>query len=260
MTDYELQRLTDDANRLLRENEPFLRGDDGHEEIDEEVVAEYVEELPSEYTDGETDLKALDDGLREIVNDFDEFEGEMDSEAAVAVREHVNLTRAQAADHGIWHDLCIRKFPWFVRYRWDYTGETGMKKKFWTYGVALDSQSCTFERLWWIAELTRRPDGEGGWEYTRTRRAFEARRFVFRVFDIQMGRYGPAASALVDTLYDEDGGEDGDGKFASNDVIDDVVQRFRKSGSTMPFEGRDQADLVDAIEQIREDVDPDFVA
>lgn len=255
MTKYELQRLTDDAKRLLRENEPFLRGDSGHKELDEDAVEEYVEELPPEYTDGETDLEPLEQDLREIVDTYDEFDGTMDGEAAVAVRKHVDLTRSQAADHGIWHDLSMRKFPWFVRHRWNFTGESGMKKKFWTEGVALDSQSCTFERLWWIAELTRDQGADGEWDYTRTKRVFQTRRFVFRVFDIQIGRYGPAVRALADTLYDEDGE---DGAFVSNEVIDEVVKRFRKSGATMPYEGRDKADLVDALTQIRENVQNDL--
>ena len=105
--------------------------------------------------------------------------------------------------------------------------------------------------------MTRDQKDGGGWDYTRTKRAFESRRFVFRVFDIQMGRYGPAARALVDTLYNEDGGSDGEGCFVSNDVIDEVIQRFRKSGAAMPYEGRDQADLVDSLQQIRENVEED---
>lgn len=253
----QLQRLTFGAEELIRENEPFLKGESGHEHLPEDDVKEYVGELDFIHDDsepGEADLESLEGELRRIQNEYEETDGTMDTEAAVAVRENINITRAQAADQGIWHDLSIRKFPWFVRHRWSYEGEAAMRKKFWTHGVALDSQSCTFERLWWIAELTHREDSEDPYLYTR--RAFSNRRFTFRVFDIQMGRYMPAVYALVDILYDES--EEDEGQFVSNEVIDEVIQRFRKSGSTMPYEGRQKEDLETALSEIRTSVDDDF--
>lgn len=246
-----LQRLSKGAEKLLRENEPFLKGEAGHEYLNEDEVNEYVEGLdfPDDESDA-VDLETLDDELRRIQGNYTDGDGQMDIKAAVAVREHVDITRAQAADHGIWHDLSIRKFPWFVRHRWNYEGEVAMRKKFWTHGVPLDSQSCTFERLWWIAELTRRQDDEDTYQYTR--RAFERRRFIFRVFDIKMGRYMPAVYALIEALYDEDGA---DGGFVSNDVIDEVVQRFRKSGAAMPYEGRNRESIANSLREIRAEVE-----
>lgn len=256
-----LQRLSRGAEELLRENEAFLRGVEGHEYLDEDDTEDYVEELDfvhDEDVSGQADLAALEEELRRIKAEYDQGEGKMDTEAAVAVRKHVDITRAQAADHGIWHDLSIRKYPWFVRHRWSFEGEVAMRKKFWTHGVALDSQSCTFERLWWIAELTRREADEDSYRYTR--RAFSTRRFVFRVFDIKMGRYMPAVYALIDVLFDEhDNGEEGDdgigGEFVTNNVIDEVIQRFRKSGAAVPYEGRERDSLVRSLEEIRTSVE-----
>lgn len=257
-----LQRLTSGAEHTIRENEPFLRGDSGHKYLDESILGDYVDEVDFVHNPdrpGEVDLSTLEDELRLIKDEYDQAKGKMDTEAAVAVRENIQITRAQATDHGIWHDLSIRKFPWFVRHRWSYEGEAAMRKKFWTTGAALDSQSCTFERLWWIAELTCQEDRDDPYLYTR--RAFNSRRFVFRVFDIKMGRYMPAVYALVDVLFDEtedDQSDDIDGEFVSNDVIDEVVQRFRKSGAAMPYEGRQKDSLKRAIREIRADVESDI--
>lgn len=241
MTQKELTRLKPEAKRLL-DDEGFLKGEEGHEFLSESKLERYTQS-----TDYTADLDVLEDRLRQIVDEYSEFNGSMDTEAAVAVHEEIDLTRREASDSGLWNDLAMRHFPWFVRHRWKYESETGMKKKFWTYGSALDSASSTFERLWWIAEMTQ----ENG-SYENTRRAFKSRRFCFLVFDTQLGRYKPAALACLDVLYDEDEEEN---PFASNDVIDATIQRLRRAGTTIPFEGRTKSELVDVVESIREDVE-----
>lgn len=117
-----------------------------------------------------------------------------------------------------------------IEHRWKYEGTQAMKKKFWTYGVPLDSVSSTFERLWWIAELTR--DGD---DYTYTRRAFGNRRLCFRFFDIQLGRYKPAARACIEVLHDEEEDE-----YKDNPTIDHTVQKFRKTASKVTFRRTDR--------------------
>ncbi|ELZ68568.1 hypothetical protein C457_11206 [Haloferax prahovense DSM 18310] len=237
MTQTTLTRLKADAKRLL-DDEAFLRGD--KEFFEDERLGRY-----SQTTNFSADIDALEGRLRDIVDEYPQFEGGMDSEAAVAVHEEIDLSRSEASDSGIWNDLAMRHFPWFVRHRWRYESQTGMKKKFWTYGSALDSASSTFERLWWIAEMTHE-DGD----YENTKKAFESRRFCFRVFDIQLGRYKPAALACLEVLYDE-----GKESFAANDVIDETIQRLRRAGTTIPFEGRTKSELVDIVQSIREDVE-----
>jgi hypothetical protein len=241
MTETTLTRLTADAKRLL--DEPFLRGEDGHATLPDDQLERYTRE-----TRHSADLDSLRSRLDEIRDEYDEYDGSMDAEAAVAVHETFDLSRAAASDSGLWNDLAMRHFPEFVRHRWAYNSEVGMKKKFWTYGAALDSASSTFERLWWIAELTQ-VDGD----YENTERALQSRRFCFRVFDIQLGRYKPAAIACLEVLYDEE-----EESFVSNDVVDETVQRLRRAGTTIPLEGRTKPELVEIVRGIREDVESDL--
>ncbi|SFR53333.1 hypothetical protein SAMN04487947_2020 [Halogeometricum rufum] len=241
MTQTTLTRVTPEAKRLL-DDEAFLRGEEGREFLKDEELERYTQS--TEYT---ADLNVLEDRLKAVMDEYGEYKGGMDAEAAVAVHEEIDLSRSAASDSGIWNDLAMRHYPWFVRHRWSYESETGMKKKFWTYGAALDSASSTFERLWWIAEMTHEDGG-----YENTRRVFQNRRFCFRVFDIQLGRYKPAALACLDVLYD-----DNEESFAVNDVIDETVQRLRRAGSTIPLEGRTRSELVDIVQSIRDDVESD---
>ena len=239
MTQTELTRLKPKAKRLL-DDKDFLKGKEGHEFFEESKLDRYTQ--PTDHT---ADIDILEDRLRQVKEKYPEYKGIMDSEAAVAVHEEIDLTRSEASDSGIWNSLAIRHFPWFVRHRWKYESETGMKKKFWTYGSALDSVSSTFERLWWIAEMTQE---EG--DYENTKRVFKNRRFSLLVFDTQLGRYKPATLACLDVLYDEE-----DDSFASNDVIGETIQRLRRAGTTIPFEGRTKAQLVDVVQSIRDDVE-----
>lgn len=233
-TETELMRLSNEARVELTED--FLTGEQ--------------EELPSEVIDGYAtptglsgDLDWLGDRLDEIMDGEDEYEGSMDRKAAPAVHQAIDISRREAADSGIWHDLAIRQFPDFVRHRWKYEGTQAMRKKFWTYGVPLDSVSNTFERLWWIAELTR--DGD---DYTYTRRAFGNRRLCFRVFDIQLGRYKPAARACIEVLHDEEEDE-----YEDNDTIDHTVQQLRKAASSVTLEGRTENELVEIVQAIKQE-------
>ena len=232
-TETELMRLSSDARVELTED--FLQGE--QERLPEEEIDGYAS-----HTGLYGDLDWLGDRLNEIMGEFDEYDGSMDKKAAPAVHQAVDISRREAADSGIWHDLAIRQFPDFVLHRWKYEGTQAMKKKFWTYGVPLDSVSSTFERLWWIAELTREGD-----DYTYTRRAFGNRRLCFRVFDIQLGRYKPAARACIEVLHDEEEDE-----YEDNDTIDHTVQKFRKAASNVTLEGRTEDQLVEIVREIKQ--------
>lgn len=250
MKEHTLQRLNDGARQYIRDNETFLRGEQSR--INEDLLTDHVEELDyinRDAVSGSADLAELESDLRALCDEYDEGSPAIDGEAAAAVRKHVNLTRAQAADSGVFHDLCVRKFPWFVRHRWSFKGLAAMEKKFWTVGTPLDARSCTFERLWWIAELTREQNNDGSFDYSQTRTALDRRRFAFRVFDIQLGRHRPTVQALLKVLGDGDGG------LRPNSTIDSVVEKVRRSGSATPLEGRDTEELIDAFRDIRDRVE-----
>lgn len=238
MTETQLTRLKPGAHTLLDDNPGFLRGDDGEEWLDEGELDRFTEDTPHS-----ADVETLEERLRGIKETTKEHSGEVDIEAAEVVHKSIPLSPAAASDSGIWNDLAIRHFPWFVRHRWNFQGKTAMKNKFWTAGTQLDGKASTFERLWWIAELTH----EGG-DYENTRRAFQSRTFCNRVFDIKLGRYKPATLACLEVLYDEDADD-----FVSNDVVNDTLLRFRRVGSTIPFEGRTKDELVPIVEKIKQD-------
>lgn len=230
----ELMRLSSDARVELTED--FLQGEQEH--LPEDDINGYA--TP---TGLYANLDWLNDRLNEIMDEFDKYDSSMDRKAAPAVHQAVDISRREAADSGIWHDLAIRQFPEFVPHRWKYEGTQAMKKKFWTSGVPLDSVSSTFERLWWITELTR--DGD---DYTYTRRAFGNRRLCFRVFDIQLGRYKPAAQACIEVLHDEEEDE-----YEDNPTIDHTVQKFRKAASNVTLEGRTEEQLIEIVREIKQD-------
>lgn len=235
----ELKRLTSGARAELTES--FLKGED--ERLPDDVIDDYVRD-----TDLEADLDILRTKLDSIRNTYKKHAGKMDREAAPAVHRAIDISRHEAADSRIWNHLAVCEFPEFVRYRWSYEGKNAMRKKFWTYGTALDSVSSTFERLWWIAELTQE---EG--DYTYTRRAFGNRRLCFRVFDIQLGRYKPAARACIEVLHDEE-----TGTYEGNDVIDGTIQQLRKAATNVTLEGRTEAELVEIVRDIKSDVKDDL--
>lgn len=223
-----LMRLSSDARVMLTED--FLQGK--QEQLSAEDIDRYV--TP---TGLYADLDWLGERLEQIMDKEKQYEVSMDEKAGPAVHQAVDISRREAADSGIWHDLAIRQFPNFVRHRWKYEGTKAMKKKFWSYGVPLDSAKSTFERLWWISEISR--DGD---DYTYTRRAFGNRRLCLRVFDIQLGRYKPAARACIKVLHDED-----------NDTIDYTVKKFRKAASNVTLEGRAEDELVEIVRKIKQD-------
>lgn len=246
--DYELVRLDNGAESLLSKYEDFLRGD--HESIPHSELKRHVEE-----TDVTADLRSLEEELREIVEDTEPETTESDPEAAVAVHRNVNITRSAAADSGLWSAFSMVYFPWYVDHRWPFNTVSAMKEKFWTQAQALDGKASTFERVWWIAELTCEEQSDGTVDYELTRRALSKRRFSLLVFDTPMARYKPAVRALLDVLYDDVANGEGEGSLTADSVIDETIKRFRKSGSVFPYEGQDKEQLAETIRQIRADVE-----
>ncbi|TMT79132.1 hypothetical protein E2L06_20180 [Haloterrigena sp. H1] len=247
----ELVRLRNGAQSLLSKYDEFLKGD--YDSIPDSEVQDQVVE-----TDLTADLGTLDNQLREIKSETTPQTGDSDPETAIAVHRNVDISRSDAADSGLWSAFSMLYYPWFVHHRWAFNSVSAMKEKFWTQARALDGKASTFERAWWIAELTCVEKSDGSIDYEPTRRALSKRRFSLLVFDTPMARYKPAVRALLEVLYDEpddDEKDDEEGGLADTKVVDETIKRFRKSGSVFPYEGQTKDELADTIRDIREEVE-----
>lgn len=248
----ELVRLDDGAESLLSKYEEFLRGD--HDNIPRSELEPHVQG-----TSSVADLSTLAAELREIVSETESGTPDSDPDAAVAVHRNVSLTRSEASDSGLWSAFAILYFPWYVDHRWSFNTVSAMKEKFWTQARALDGKASTFERVWWIAELTCEKNSDGSVDYEPTRRALSKRRFSLLVFDTPMARYEPAVRALLEVLYDESTEtETRGGSLADNTVIDETIKRFRKAGSVFPYEGQTKHELADTLRDIRHEVEAEI--
>lgn len=248
----ELVRLADGAQSLLSKYDEFLRGD--YDSIPHTELQPHIQ-----LTGLTADLATLEDELNAIASDTTPETAQADPESAVVVHRCVDLTRAEASDSGLWSAFAILYFPWFVNHRWAFNSVSAMKEKFWTQARALDGKASTFERAWWIAELTCEENDDGSVNYEPTRRALSRRRFSLLVFDTPMARYEPAVRALLDVLYDESEGDE-EGSLVDNDVIDKTIKRFRKSGSVFPYEGQRKSDLKKTLRSIRSEVEESTAA
>ncbi len=244
----ELVRLADGAQSLLNKYDEFLRGD--HDSIPRSELQPHIQS-----TDLTADLATLEEELREIAANTTPETAQADPESAVVVHRNVDLTRAEASDSGLWSAFAMLYYPWFVDHRWAFNSVSAMIEKFWTQARALDGKASTFERAWWIAELTCIEKEDGSVDYEPTRRALSKRRFSLLVFDTPMARYEPAVRALLEVLYDEPEDDQEEGGLADNDVIDETIKRFRKSGSVFPYEGQRKSDLEETIRDIRGEVE-----
>ncbi|MBV0903484.1 DUF6339 family protein [Haloarcula salina] len=249
----ELVRLADGAQSLLSKYDEFLRGN--HDSIPHSELKPHIQSA------GLTaDLATLEEELRELAADTTPETAQADPESAVIIHRNVDLSRAEASDSGLWSAFAMLYYPWFVDHRWAFNSVSAMKEKFWTQARALDGKASTFERAWWIAELTCEEKGDGSVDYEPTRRALSKRRFSLLVFDTPMARYEPAVRALLKVLYDEPEDDDEDGELAENEVIDETIKRFRKSGSVFPYEGQRKSDLEETIRNIRSEVEKSIKA
>ena len=68
------------------------------------------------------DLSPVDERIEEIRADDDitAQSSLIDAKLAPTLHRTLDLTRNEAADAGLWHYLCIVRFPEFVHYRWDH--------------------------------------------------------------------------------------------------------------------------------------------
>ncbi|MBF6051078.1 hypothetical protein GO002_04135 [Streptomyces eurocidicus] len=116
------------------------------------------------------------------------------SDAWLAPRLHyaLRITRAEAADSGLWNFLALCAAPDFVRWRWGrpQDGERRVVGQVARYCGPWHSQ-C-FSRLWWAAELFR--DGK---DYKPVEVACRNQDVLNTVLRQEMALHRPAAQAIV---------------------------------------------------------------
>jgi len=106
----------------------FLAGD---RELTKDDLRPYLQPLGRSI-----DLSPVDERIEEIRadDDIDAQDSLIDAELAPTLHRTLDLTRNEAADAGLWHYLCVVRFPEFVHYRWDHVFDpespSNMEEKF----------------------------------------------------------------------------------------------------------------------------------
>lgn len=248
MTVTEIYELTDAGNDLV--DDLFMQG---KRELTDEEIENAREEL--DIDPPRFDVGGLREKFDAVMGDekvdfgdfvvdgseYEEGDAEIDALVASEVRKHLDLTREQAANDGLWRYLAVVEFPDFVRYRWPYPDANrstkSMRDKF--LKNARDIYEQALVRLWWIAELTH-----VGSDYSRTEMALRSQELANDVFDRGFARYPPAVRACVDELND-----------ANSHVVSKTTTRLNHALSTIRLEALSESDIREMVVAIRSDVE-----
>lgn len=245
------------AGRPLVDGE-FLAGD---RELTEADLRPYLTPLGLSF-----DLSAVDERIEEIKQDDDitAQSSDIDAELAPTLHRNLPLTRNQAADAGLWHYLCIARFPDFVHYRWDHVYDPespgNMEEKFLKAGA--DIYSNALHRLWWAAELTYEPAESGDPEdrdYERTRRVLRFQELANDIFDRWFARYRPVATVCVDLLCHETLDElktngDYDDPPSNSEIASDTTTLFREELTVRRVEAMSEEQIRETLTSLRDEV------
>ena len=239
-------------------DESFLCGD---RDLTRDDLGPYLEPLGKSM-----DMSPIDDRITEIEDDedIDPQSSQIDAELAPTLHRTLSLSRYEAADAGLWHYLCVIRFPDFVRYRWDDVWDpekpSNMEEKFLAAGA--DIYSNALHRLWWAAELTYE-EGESGSvadrNYERTREVLEFQELANDIFDRWFARYKPVAVACVDLLKPETLDElKAEGSYpdasSNSEIISDTTTLLREELTVRRVEAMEGEDIRETIRTLRGEV------
>lgn len=210
------------------------------------------------------DLTPIDDRIQEIREDdsIDPQDSEIDAELAPTLHRTLDLTRYEAADAGLWHYLCLVRFPEFVHYRWDHVfnpdSPGNMEEKFLKAGS--DIYSNALHRLWWGAELTYEDSASGDPEdrdYDRTRRVLSFQELANDILDHDFARYTPVTHACADLLcHDALDQLKEDSKYVDPPSNSHIVSRtttlLREELTVRRVEVMEYDDITETIEELRD--------
>lgn len=252
----ELFHLQSAAHPLI--DNRFLAGE---RELTEDELRPYLQPLGRSI-----DLSAIDERIEEIRadDDIDAQSSLIDAELAPTLHRTLNLTRYEAADAGLWHYLCIVRFPEFVHYRWDHVfnpeSPGNMEEKFLKAGT--DAYSNALHRIWWGAELTYEESDSGEVEdrdYSRTDRVLGFQELANDILDHDFARYVPVTHACGDLLCHgalNDIKEEGtyDDPPSNSDIVSRTTTLLREELTVRRVESMDKDDITKTIKDLRDDV------
>ncbi|MFF4157121.1 DUF6339 family protein [Streptomyces sp. NPDC001678] len=147
------------------------------------------------------------------------------SDAWLAPRLHYTLriTRAEAADAGLWNFLAMCVAPDFVRWRWGRPKEDDRRAVGQAARYAGPWHSQCFSRLWWAAELFR--DGP---DYRPVEIACGNQDVLNTVLRQELALHRPAAQAVVRLLKDR--------VIATGREVNKLAQAAYAASATMIYE------------------------
>ena len=187
----------------------------------------------------ELDYDQLDSVVSAAINEFDlgrrEQRTNMDSNLAPVVHQCLDISTRVASLPGFWQYLTIFRYPELITARW--SRENDIEEKF--LGTQKDLYSNHLARLWWGAELTHDEERR----YYATHRLFNKQRLVNYVLDSSFRRYRPAARAFALELTNERG-----------ESITQIAKRFNNSLSTIQLEFREEDEIREQLEKIRDHI------
>lgn len=188
MPSRQAKRLLPSGRRLLHSS--FIAGTERYREED---LDEYLE--PPRRA---LDLEMLDRVAGQAYVQFDPFDVALDAWLSVRVHRALPMSRAQAADPGVFRYLAIVRHPELVRHRWEMRSASAMLTRFWRPGARNDA--CAFSRWWWIGELTRDPLNGS---YALTERIAASSPLTTLLFSRQLCAHRPMLVAAADELRDD---------------------------------------------------------
>jgi hypothetical protein len=212
------------------------------------------------------DLSPIDERIKEIRadDDIEPQDSLIDAELAPTLHRTLDLTRYEAADAGLWHYLCIVRFPEFVHYRWDHVFDPespgNMEEKFLKAGS--DAYSNALHRIWWGAELTYEEGDSGKVEdrdYSRTKRVLGFQELANDILDHDFARYVPVTHACGDLLCHDaldkikEGGTYADPPSNSN-IVSRTTTLLREELTVRRVEMMEKDDIIETIENLRSEV------
>lgn len=221
MSSNRLRRLNARGRDLV--NDDFLRG--AKKSLD--IKDRHVDSI-----DPDIDLGDFNDTVDEYINEYEEFDPDMDGEMAVDLHRALPLTRRVAGDLGVWSYLTAVERPDFVRHRWKPNNGLISRERFLN-----PIKRNAFSRLWWSAEMTV---DDGDYEMTRELWSQEDGQDLFEAsFGRNFSSFRPALHAFFRVV----GGED-------REVVREVAKKQSQMLTTVILETLSREDAAMLLEQL----------